>query len=274
MRSPGPGSLTALPHHLLISDLHLAASRPETTRLFFDFLNGPAQHARSLWILGDLFDAWIGDDAADELGQAVADRLAALAAQGVDCHLMVGNRDFLLGDAFCRKARCERVAEPAVRDFGCGAVLLMHGDSLCTDDIAYQRFRRRVRDPAWQQRMLSRPVWLRRLLARIARGISRRVNSSKRQYIMDVNDRAVDKSLRKHGCGWLLHGHTHRPAIHRHQVDGHEHYRVVLGDWHDGLGWAVRADRDGLALLEVRRQGDSEVRLTRSAPSAVQAPAR
>lgn len=243
-------SLSEAPTYL-ISDLHLGDSHPDITELFLDFLAGPARSASSLYILGDLFEVWIGDDAPGALGIRVADAIRDLSEQGVAVCFMVGNRDFLLGDHYCRRAGMQRIVEPCSmpgREW-----LLMHGDSLCTDDIAYQKFRRRVREAEWQRRTLSRPVWIRRSLARLARTLSRLSNRSKSAEVMDVNNEAVADCFRHHGVRHLIHGHTHRPAIHALEVDGRVCHRIVLGDWHPGRGSVLALRAEGAELFDLLR---------------------
>lgn len=218
---------------LLISDLHLDDRRPAITRLFLDFLQGPARGAESLYILGDLFEAWLGDDLPGRTGRAVAEGTRALADTGVPVYFMHGNRDFLLGEAYCRQAGMTLVHEPRVDTLHGTPTLLMHGDSLCTDDEAYQRFRSRSRDPAWQRRMLRLPGWVRRLIAARARRASRKYQADTRPEILDVNAGAVQTAFREHGVTRLVHGHTHRPAIHSLDIDGHDCRRIVLGDWYE-----------------------------------------
>lgn len=254
--SNGSNSLSDTPTYL-ISDLHLDAGRPEITGLFLDFLAGPARSADSLYILGDLFEAWIGDDAAGDLGFRVADAIRDLGGQGVTVFFMVGNRDFLLGDDYCQRAGMQRIVEPW--PFAGQKWLLMHGDSLCTDDIAYQRFRRRVRDAEWQRRTLSRPVWIRRSLARLARTLSRLGNRSKSAEIMDVNHEAVTDCFRRHGARFLIHGHTHRPAIHALEVDGRTCHRIVLGDWHPERGSVLELRETGAELFDLLRGQSGEL---------------
>lgn len=221
--------------------------------MLLDFLRGPARRARALYILGDLFEVWIGDDGADDLADGVAGDLRELAESGVEVYFLCGNRDFLVGDDYCARAGMQRLQEPVILPDTFPATALLHGDSLCTDDQAYQRFRNRVRDPSWQARTLSRPLWWRRLLARIARSISRRRNRGQPSHILDVNPEAVADSFRRLGVDRLIHGHTHRPAIHRLELDGRVVSRIVLGDWHPGRGSAVRIDPDssGLELLQI-----------------------
>ena len=228
---------------LFISDLHLDASRPHITRLFLEFLEGEAVQADALYILGDLFEAWIGDDAADEVGDQVAEGLARLHERGVACFYMHGNRDFLLGDAYARRARMTLLPDPSVIEIEGERVLLMHGDTLCTDDVPYQKFRTQTRDPKWQRAFLSRPVSERRQFAEQARAESKRYTRSIADAITDVNESAVVGAFRDHNVDRLLHGHTHRPAIHRLTVGGNPALRIVLGDWYEQESH-IRYERD------------------------------
>ncbi len=239
-----------------IADLHLESSDSGRTRLLLDFLSGPARQARALYILGDLFEVWIGDDAPRPPAASVSRALKTLQEQGVALYFMVGNRDFLLGQDFCEQAGLELIEEPCLIKHQQPSILLLHGDSLCTDDHDYQRFRRRVRDPHWQQRMLARPVWLRRVLAGLARLLSRRRNIGKPEAIMDVNPAAAVDTLRQHASLCLIHGHTHRPALHRLEVDAQPALRAVLGDWHDETACILQLDDQRLKLLELGRNGD------------------
>jgi UDP-2,3-diacylglucosamine hydrolase len=248
----------------LISDLHLDAGRPETVRLLFDFLNGPARRARALYVLGDLFEAWIGDDAPGALGQSVADELSKLGQTGVSVFFMAGNRDFLVGDTFCDRAGMTRLEEPCSNPPMIPEAVLMHGDTLCTDDLAYQRFRKKVRNPDWQRQVLSRPIWWRRLLARLARSISRFQNRNKPAAIMDVNEQAVVDVLREYPGRILIHGHTHRPAIHQIEVDGQARQRVVLGDWHEDRGSVIRMVDGQLELLVLGRDRSGSLKMEKT----------
>lgn len=229
----------------LIADLHLEAGCPEKTQLFLDFLAGPALEASTLYILGDLFEVWIGDDGPPEPATPVAQALHSLSSTGVGICFLCGNRDFLLGDAWCAQGGIRRLEEPVYLPDTLPTTALLHGDSLCTDDLDYQRFRAKVRDPVWQQRTLSKPLWWRKLLARFARTVSRRRNRSKPPEIMDVNSQAVLDTFQRLKVNRLIHGHTHRPAIHRLMVNGKPAIRVVLGDWHSGRGSVVRIGTDG-----------------------------
>ncbi|WP_338063052.1 UDP-2,3-diacylglucosamine diphosphatase [Wenzhouxiangella limi] len=245
-----------------MADLHLEPGRPESTRLFIDFLRGPVRRCRALYILGDLFEVWIGDDGAGALASEVATELREVAASGVEVYFLCGNRDFLLGDDYCRLAGMRRLEEPVMLPGASPATAMLHGDSLCTDDHDYQRFRARVRDPAWQARALSRPLWWRRLLARLARRISAYRNRGKPDRIMDVNAETVTETFRQLGARRLIHGHTHRPAIHRGHIDQQPVARIVLGDWHGGRGSAVRVDPDGVSLLELGYGAAGEIELS------------
>jgi len=236
----------------LVADLHLEAGCPETTQLFLDFLAGPARQSSALYILGDLFEVWIGDDGATGPALPVAKALSDLKAAGIPVHFLCGNRDFLLGESYSKQAGMHRLAEPVVLPETRPATALMHGDSLCIDDHDYQRFRDKVRDPSWQKKTLAKPLWWRKLLSRFARAVSKQRNRSKPAEIMDVNQQAVVDCFRRLGIERLIHGHTHRPAIHRLTVDDKPVIRVVLGDWHPGRGSAVRIDQSGgLELLKL-----------------------
>jgi UDP-2,3-diacylglucosamine hydrolase len=218
---------------LFISDLHFDSSRPHIMRLFLDFLENEASRADALYILGDLFEAWIGDDASDEVGNLVADGLARLHDRGVPCFYIHGNRDFLLGDAYARRARMTLLHDPSVIEIEGERVLLMHGDTLCTDDAPYQLFRKQTHDPGWQRAFLSRPIDERRALAGQARAESRRYTKSVADVITDVNADAVWAALREHAVRRLIHGHTHRPARHADTLEGNAAERIVLGDWYE-----------------------------------------
>ena len=235
---------------LFISDLHLDASRPGITRLFLEFLENEASKADALYILGDLFEAWIGDDASDAVGDAVAEALAKLHARGVPCFYIHGNRDFLLGDAYARRARMTLLPDPSLVEIEGETVLLMHGDTLCTDDAPYQAFRKQTHDPAWQRAFLARPLAERRAFAEHARAESKRYTKSVADAITDVNAGAVSGTFRQHGVRRLVHGHTHRPARHRETLDGNAVERIVLGDWYEQ--GSVLSMRDGSIELAAR----------------------
>lgn len=226
--------MTSRLHTLIISDLHLQVDRPDITRQFLAFLAGPARRASNLLILGDLFEQWVGDDAIGPFEAGIADAIAALAEEGVRVEFIAGNRDFLLGDDYCRRARMHRCREPLRKDLGGQQAVLLHGDVLCTDDLSYQGFRARVRNPEWQARMLARPIWFRRGLARILRIASRIRTRRAPPAIMDVNEQAVRTYFESEGVGLMIHGHTHRPDVHAVPLaNGTTGRRYVLGDWFD-----------------------------------------
>ncbi len=218
---------------LFISDLHLDPSRPRVTELFLDFLAGEAREAEALYILGDLFEAWIGDDGAGEDDRRVIDALRALSDSGVPCYFMHGNRDFLVGEDFARDSGCSLLPDPSVVSLYGEPVLLMHGDTLCIDDVEHMQFRAMVRDPEWQREFLSKPIAERQAFADKARAESMRQGQYKSMEIMDVNPDEVTRVMQEHGVRRLIHGHTHRPNVHRFDLAGEPAERIVLGDWFD-----------------------------------------
>ncbi len=238
---------------LFIADLHLDDSRPQITQLFENFLAGEeARSADAVYILGDLVEAWLGDDDDAELPARIARATRALRDSGVPVYFMVGNRDFLLGEDFARRAGFTLLDDGTVHDLYGRPTLLMHGDVLCTDDVAYQTVRKQVRTPEWKAQVLAMPLEARRALAAKARQDSKAHTSSTMETIMDVNADAVADSMRRAGVTRLIHGHTHRPATHRFQLDGQPAERIVLGDWYEhGSVLRVTADATelrGLAL--------------------------
>jgi len=218
---------------LFISDLHLDEARPQIVDLFTRFLADEARQADALYILGDLFESWIGDDDNAPLATRVAHALRALRDRGVPIYFLHGNRDFLLGTDYAARAGIELLADPAIVELDGERTLLMHGDTLCTDDIEYQTFRNLVRDPAWQAQFLAKPLAERRAFAAQARGESRKQTAMKAAEIMDVNQAAVESTMHEYGVHRLIHGHTHRPAAHRFELDGRTAERIVLGDWYE-----------------------------------------
>lgn len=219
---------------VFISDLHLDAERPRIIELFADFVASEARYADALYILGDLFEAWIGDDADDETGDRVARILRGLKLEGVPCFFMAGNRDFLLGDAWARRAGVTLLSDPAVVELDGVPTLLMHGDTLCTDDSNYQAIRSMLHAPDWQRGFLQRPPLERRTFAAQARAESQRyTRDPANNAIMDVNEEAVGAVMRRFGVRRLVHGHTHRPHVHRFDLDGAPVERIVLGDWYE-----------------------------------------
>lgn len=216
-----------------ISDLHLAPSRPDIEQRLETFLARAADELDVLVILGDLFEFWIGDDAAALCGyREVVEKLAAFFASGA-CrgYFMHGNRDFLVGEAFCATTRCQLLDDPCLMLHGGSPVLLAHGDAYCTDDTDHQRFRAMVRDPDWQRTFLASDARERLARALDARAVSESVKTDKPAQIMDVNGAAIESAMTGAAVGLMIHGHTHRPAVHRHRVGGGEGHRVVLGDW-------------------------------------------
>jgi UDP-2,3-diacylglucosamine hydrolase len=232
---------------LFISDLHLDSGRPAITRLFLDFLEQRAVKAEALYILGDLFEVWVGDDDDGELGQTVAGALKTLSQQGVAVYLLHGNRDFLLGAGFTTVSGAGLLPEATVIALDDIPTLIMHGDTLCTDDVDYQALRARVRSPAWQAQALALPLTQRRLLAGQLREGSQQAIQGKAYEIMDVNPQAVENALRTHRVQRLIHGHTHRPGIHEWLLDGEPVQRIVLGAWYQ-QGSVLCCDADGCRL--------------------------
>ncbi|WP_347331299.1 UDP-2,3-diacylglucosamine diphosphatase [Marinimicrobium locisalis] len=225
---------------LFVADLHLSERQPQVTEGFFRFLRDRARTAEALYILGDFFDAWIGDDDDSDLSREVTQALRSLSDQGTRLYLMHGNRDFLIGQDFTRAAGAELLPDPSVINLYGRPALLMHGDSLCTRDMEYMAFRRKVRTVQWQSEVLALPLEERRDLARKLREQSQSMNSNKAQDIMDVTPEEVEKAMRKEGTPLLIHGHTHRPARHPMELKGEPAERIVLGDWHD-RGWCLVA---------------------------------
>ncbi len=217
---------------LFISDLHLDPERPRITQLFMEFLAGEARGADALYILGDLFEAWIGDDAVPA-DHPVLQAMRALADAGVPLWVMRGNRDFLLGADFARATGAQLLPDPSIVVIDGEPVLLSHGDALCTDDHDYQRFRATVRDPQWQKNFLAMSVEERKAYAARARTESSERNQSIDDYLMDVNADEVTAVMRRHAVRRLIHGHTHRPAVHDFELDGSPAQRIVLGDWYE-----------------------------------------
>ena len=237
---------------LFISDLHIDASRPAIIEQFLNFLSTEALQAEALYILGDLFESWVGDDAADSAQSAAITGLRSLTAHGVPCFVMHGNRDFLLAEQFCRSSGAELLPDPLIITLYGEPVLVMHGDALCTDDRAYQRLRATVRDSDWQKRFLALSIASRQALAGAARVGSKAHTAAVEYAITDVNADSVAMALRGAGTSTLLHGHTHRPAIHALQVDGRPCTRIVLGDWYD-QGSLLRWDHNGPELKSLAR---------------------
>ena len=238
---------------LFISDLHLDGTRPDITAQFLDFLEREARRARALYILGDLFEAWIGDDDPDPDKRRVIAGLRAVTAGGVNTFLIHGNRDFLIGKRFCRETGIELLEDGTVIDLYGRRVLLMHGDLLCIDDHAYQRLRRIVRNPIVQFVLRSLSVRQRQRLAeRMREGSKQHIKSMDvaAPQIMDVNQDEVLRTLARYAVDCVIHGHTHRPAVHEIQIDGHKALRIVLGDWYE-QGSVLRWNENGFKLASL-----------------------
>lgn len=236
-------------HSLFISDLHLAEERPQISNVFFEFVANIASHAEALYILGDLFEYWIGDDDLEEpLNAAVAQALADLGARGVAVYFMHGNRDFLIGRAFAERARAGLISDPTPLELYGTPTVLMHGDTLCTDDVDYQKFRAMARNPKFQADFLAQPIEARRKRVGQLREINAQAKQAKSAEIMDVSQATVEDTLRKFNYPRLIHGHTHRPARHVHTVDGRQCERWVLNDWYERGGY-LRCDADGCAAV-------------------------
>jgi len=233
---------------IFISDLHLDPARPRITELFESYLaSAEVREADALYILGDLVEAWVGDDDDAELPQRIAEAAHAVHDSGVPVYFMAGNRDFLLGESYANRAGMRLLEDGTVHEIAGQATLLMHGDVLCTDDVAYQAVRQQVRNPQWQAQVLALPLEARRALAVKAREESRQHTGSTMESIMDVNADAVAEAMRKAGVNRLIHGHTHRPAVHAFELDGQPAERIVLGDWYEH-GSVLRIDANGVDL--------------------------
>lgn len=216
---------------LFISDLHLCEERPQTTRAFLAFLSGPARKAQALYILGDLFEYWAGDDDDSPLISRVTEALTELAQRGVKSAFMRGNRDFLIGDRFAQQCGLILLDDPSLIELDGTRILLTHGDALCIDDLAYQQYRETVRNPEWIVEFLAQPLPARHAFIEKIRMRSEQAKRDKLAAIMDVNPLAVEDLLRQHAYPTLIHGHTHRPARHLHRFDGKQCERWVLADW-------------------------------------------
>jgi UDP-2,3-diacylglucosamine hydrolase len=232
---------------LFISDLHLDSERPHSTREFLAFMERRARSAERLYILGDLFEAWIGDDDDDPGLDPILGSLSSVSRGGTSCYFMHGNRDFLVAQRFAEKTGCRLLGDYETIELYGEHVLLTHGDLLCTDDERYMTLRATVRDAAWQRDFLAKPLGERRKIASELRAMSRTEVAAKREEIMDVNAGTVAATMRKFGVRTLLHGHTHRPGVHRFDLDGRAATRIVLGAWYEHgsyLSW----DRSGFEL--------------------------
>ena len=230
---------------LFISDLHLSRERPDLTTLFLEFLGRQAKQAQAVYILGDLFEFWVGDDVAlEDDYRPITEGLQQLTRSGVPVYFAHGNRDFLLGNDYAKLTGIELLPEPACIDLYGRPVLLLHGDILCTDDHEYQQFRAMIRSPEWQQAFLANSLAKRHQIFHEYRRISMEVSASKKPEIMDVNQQAVEAMMQQHQVGLMIHGHTHRPAEHRFKLGDTEAVRIVLSDW-DRTGSVLVVDADG-----------------------------
>lgn len=216
---------------LFVSDIHLHAERPATTAAFLSFLSGPALVAKELYILGDLFDQWIGDDAPQPENRSVLTALRRLTDDGISVWVMHGNHDFFYGARFAADIGCQLLTDPYLMDLYGTPTLLMHGDLLCTNDVSYQKFRKQVRDPTWQAEQLAKPAAVRLALAREIQTQSHIHTAGKDKSIMDVNQSTVESILHAHGAYRLIHGHTHHPAYHDFPLNDKMARRIVLPDW-------------------------------------------
>lgn len=229
-----------------ISDLHLHPGRDDLAQGLFNFLDTTISDGDTLYILGDFFDAWIGDDEDQPYYIGIKQKLATLAERKITLYFMHGNRDFLIQSGFAKDTSARLIADPTLIELAGKKVLLMHGDSLCTQDVEYMAFRGQVRNLAWQQTILALPLAQRRLMAAEMRKKSMSMNSNKAEDIMDVTPAEVDVVMQAHSADILIHGHTHRPA--RHQLENHRE-RIVLGDW-DKTAWYIKADDSSIELIE------------------------
>ncbi|WP_154224405.1 UDP-2,3-diacylglucosamine diphosphatase [Marinicella rhabdoformis] len=229
---------------LFISDLHLCKQRPDITEMFKAFLDDKARHARALYILGDLFEYWLGDDALDETAEIVSQWLKELNSLGVEIYYMAGNRDFLLGESYANKSGMKIINEPHLIELNGEQSLLIHGDAECTDDKPYQQARLMLRNPAWQVEFLSKSIAERIAFAEQARKQSQEHTQGADMNIMDVNQNAIDALFEQHNVKQMIHGHTHRPAIH----ERNDTKRIVLGDWHKQASYLEYND-SGMSLV-------------------------
>ena len=240
-----------MPPTLFLSDLHLSPDRPAAAAAFEAFCAGPARTAAAVYVLGDLYDWWIGDDQLDDpFAARIATALRGVTDAGARLHVMQGNRDFLYGPRFERATGAALLPEQLVVDANGVPTVLLHGDELCTSDLDYQRYRARMRTPETRRRLLALPAFVRRWIARSLRRKSRDPSAQKPESILDVTEDAVVAAFRAHGVARMIHGHTHRPATHHVDVDGRHCERVVLADWHDRGHW-LEAGAEGLVRCDI-----------------------
>jgi UDP-2,3-diacylglucosamine hydrolase len=248
---PGSHASDPMKPALFLSDLHLTPARPAALAAFHAFVRGPARAASAVYVLGDLFDWWIGDDQLrDDFVADIAQGLRTISDAGVPLYVARGNRDFLLGERFARTTGATILPERKLLELPGAPTLISHGDELCTDDLEYQRYRTWIRDPVHQRRILRVPYFLRRAAAAWLRRKSRDATALKPEHILDVSDDAVDEAFRNHAATRMIHGHTHRPARHERIVDGIARERYVLADWHDH-GRYLEVDERGVREREI-----------------------
>ncbi len=250
---------------LFVSDVHLDGSAPAAVEQFLAFLHTYATDAEALYILGDLFEVWVGDDEDEPHKKAVCEALQTLTGSGVACFAIHGNRDFLLGRGFSDRTGCQLLPDPVVAEFDGERVLLTHGDALCTDDHAYQELRSIVRTAPWQRRFLALPLADRELLANHARAGSRQHTARTIPKIMDVNIQAVAAAYKVTGVRRIIHGHTHRPGVHDTLVEGVRAQRIVLGAWYEQGSYLVY-ENEHYELKELPRPPDTITRQTGTGP--------
>lgn len=242
-----------MPHSLFISDLHLCATRPVITQDFIRFLSETAIHAQALYVLGDLFEYWAGDDdLKSPVSRLVIHGLQALHEKDVKIYFMHGNRDFLIANRFAEVAQLMLLSDPTIIDLYGTSTLLMHGDTLCTDDLAYLVFRNAVRDPQWQTNFLAQPLAVRHGIIKGMRARSESEKSEKSAEIMDVNEQAVVETFKRFGVVRIIHGHTHRPALHTYEMGGKRLERWVLTDWYEEGGY-LYCDENGCRQAKLRQ---------------------
>ncbi|MDD2814137.1 MAG: UDP-2,3-diacylglucosamine diphosphatase [Thiotrichaceae bacterium] len=244
---------------LFIADLHLHPKQPDTLALFTAFLKGAARDLEKLYILGDLFEVWLGDDDDEPAYQDIIKQLRRLSEAGTAIKVLQGNRDFLLGQGFSERTGCELLPESSVIDVYGTPTLIMHGDTLCTLDAAYQAFRKQVHNPEWQAQILSQPLAQRRMFAKQARQQSQMHTQGSSETIMDVTPEAVVNALHRYGVMNLIHGHTHRPAIHEIDILGEPARRWVVGDWQESGAIVLHCTPQTHQLKRLNSKGLSQI---------------
>jgi len=232
-----------------ISDLHLEESRPDITQAFLQFVDTIQADAESLYILGDFFESWIGDDENTELQLTIKEKLRTFTNTGASLFFMHGNRDFLIGDVFAQETGASILPDPSIIQLNGDPVLLMHGDSLCTGDTGYMKFRATIRNPSFLEPFLKRPIEERRVTAQQLRTMSQANNQNKSSEIMDVTPEEVIHEMTKYQVQTLIHGHTHRPKVHEIEVNQQAAKRIVMGDWDKNVWYIKVANKQAAELL-------------------------